>query len=208
MLKYFNCRPSPCKSHYLSRTTTAAPLPCRIFSISIHSLCRHFGLGNPRFQQYNELLQIVGIQFPSFYAYCICAVIHPAFPPRTVSEKYYSTAFITIFRCSPDTDRSDCRSPSLGLILISVTFTCIQSQPDSWLTYAFTDMLLSLIFGFPHRLVSGDRLSESCLILAIVYLYCCLYGRTFQISRSPRNIEVMDCDQLLLDIRTRTHFGG
>ena len=30
----------------------------------------------------------------------------------------------------------------------------------------------------------------------------------FNISRSPRNIEVMDCDQLLLDIRTRPHFGG
>ena len=186
----------------------AAPLPCRIFSICIHSLCRRFGLGNPRFQQYNELLQIVGIRFPSFYAYCICAVIHPAFLSATVTEKYYSTAFITIFRCSPDTDRLDCRSPSLGLILVSVTFTCTQSQPDSWLTYAFADMLLSLIFGFPHRSVSGDRLSESCLILAIVYLYCCLYGRTFQISRSPRNIEVMDCNQLLLDIRTRTHFGG
>ena len=183
-------------------------MPCRIFSISIHSLCRHFGLGNPRFQQYNELLQIVGIQFPSFYAYCICAVIHPAFPPRTVTEKYYSTAFITIFRCSPDTDRSDCRSPSLGLILISVTFTCIQSQPDSWLTYAFTDMLLSLIFGFPHRLVSGDRLSESCLILAIVYLYCCLYGRTLQISWSPWYIKIMKCNKAILNICTSSHFGG
>ena len=30
----------------------------------------------------------------------------------------------------------------------------------------------------------------------------------FNISRSPRNIEVMDCNQLLLNIRTRVHFGG
>lgn len=129
-------------------------MPCRIFSICIHSPFGHFGLGNPRLQQYNELLQIVGIRFPSFYAYCTCAVIHPAFLSRTVIKKYNSTAFITIFRCSPDTNHLDCRSPSLGLILISVTFTCIQSQPDSWLTYAFTDMLLSLLFGFPHRSVS------------------------------------------------------
>ena len=145
------------------------------------------------------------MQFSSFYAYCTCAVIHPAFPSRTVIEKYYSTAFVTIFRCSPDADRSDCRSSSLGFILISVSFTCIQSQPDSWLTYAFTGMLLSLMFGFPHRSVSGDRLSESRLILAIVYLYCCLYGRTVQISRTPRNIEIMDCYKLFLDVSSCTH---
>jgi hypothetical protein len=191
MLKNFNCRPSPCKSHYLSRTTTAAPLPCRMFNAKAHSPFGRSGLGNPRLQQHNELLRIVGIQFSSFYADCICAAIPPAFSSRAVTKKYRSTASVTIFRCSPDTDHSDCCSPNPGLILISVTFTHIQSQPDSWLTYAL------LTCYVPCYLVSltgqsvGDRRSDSRLMLANAYLYCCLYGRTLKVAWFPRYIHMM-----------------
>ena len=53
----------------------------------------------------------------------------------------------------------------------------------------------------------GD-IAEDLNILILVALSDDSSGALFQISRSPRNIEVMDCDQLLLDIRTRTHLGG
>ena len=52
------------------------------------------------------------------------------------------------------------------------------------------------------------NIAEYLHLLVFIALTDNSSGALFQISRSPRNIEVMDCDQLLLDIRTRTHFGG
>lgn len=63
IIKRTSCRPSPCMRRYRTRTTMAAPLPCRIFSVILlgitlkfvtlvgisHSRFRRFGLGNPRF---------------------------------------------------------------------------------------------------------------------------------------------------------------
>ena len=52
------------------------------------------------------------------------------------------------------------------------------------------------------------NIAEDLNILILVALSDDSSGALLQICWSPRNIEVVDCDQLLLDIRTRTHFGG
>ena len=65
-----SCRPSPCAKLSLARTTTAAPLPCRIFRPYGHSLLRRSGLGNPRLGLLDMACCDVGVGFSSFSAYC------------------------------------------------------------------------------------------------------------------------------------------
>ena len=48
------CRPSPCTRFSLARTTTAAPLPCRIFRSCGHSHKWRSGLGNLRLDSWKQ----------------------------------------------------------------------------------------------------------------------------------------------------------
>ncbi len=68
-------------------------------------------------------------------------------------------------------------------------------------------LVLQSLIGISVECAFGN-IAEDLHLLVFIALTDNSSGALFQISRSPRNIEVMDCDQLLLDIRTRTHFGG
>ena len=68
-------------------------------------------------------------------------------------------------------------------------------------------LVLQSLIGICVECAFGD-IAEDLHLLVFIALTDNSSGALFQISRSPRNIEVMDCNQLLLDIRTRTHFGG
>ena len=70
-----SCRPSSCARLSLARTTTAAPLPCRIFIDLRPIALRHSGLGNPRLRYNNYGTTDCRIWRPPFTAYCRCVVI-------------------------------------------------------------------------------------------------------------------------------------
>lgn len=53
----------------------------------------------------------------------------------------------------------------------------------------------------------GD-IAENLHLLVFIALTDNSSGALLKVSWSPRNIEVVDCNQLLLDIRTSTRFGG
>lgn len=61
-----SCRPSPCAELSPARTTTAAPLPCWIFSGFPHSPFGRSSLGNLRLGLLNMAYCDVGVGFSSF----------------------------------------------------------------------------------------------------------------------------------------------
>ena len=74
-IKNISCRPWSCARLSLARTTTVAPLPCRIFIDLRPIALRHSGLGNPRLRYNNYGATDCRICRPPFTAYYSCVVI-------------------------------------------------------------------------------------------------------------------------------------
>ncbi len=126
------CRPSPCGWLSQPRTTTAAPLPYRIFNVislgvtletyhptalHIAGLLRRFGLGNPRLDNWKWLVVM------SEWVFVRCRLLRLAVAGITQAGSTcprlpQHTANTTILRRRLKYAALDCPSSSLALFLV------------------------------------------------------------------------------------------
>ena len=146
-----SCHPSSCARLSLARTTTAAPLPCRIFIDLRPIALRHSGLGNPRLRYNNYGTTDCRIWSPPFTAYYSCVVISSCSLCTTTTmwvSRYdeYSYPNVTV---SEGTAQAVIQS----IRILSSYLSCItpfsRSSVTNWLM-VYPDMLHSLS-GFPFR---------------------------------------------------------
>ena len=101
-IKNISCLPSPCTRLSLARTTTEAPLPCRIF-ISLRLIATPVAF---RFRQspfrcaITQREQIVGYDLP-FTTYCSCvdSLFMPIFQTRREVGTIEMTILVTLRQC-------------------------------------------------------------------------------------------------------------
>jgi hypothetical protein len=162
-----SCHPSPCEQNYLhpnlrlslsiqgSRTTTAAPLPCRIFRLYSHSHFWRSGLGNPRLGLLDVACCDVGWGFRPFpliaagrHEYCATRVIH--FPCRRNARLYNHPSPLALSYAT-----LDCPSSSLAFILIH-NFSSHRSVVGRW----FPQLTISPICYTPRQVSHQDKLGD------------------------------------------------
>ena len=146
-----SCRPSPCTRLSPARTTTAAPLPYRIFIDLRPIALRHSGLGNPRLRYNNYGATDCRIWRPPFTVHYSCVVISscslcPTTTMRVSRYDEYSYLNVTV---SLGTAQAVIQSIRILSSYLSFITPFSRSPVTNWLM-VYPDMLHSLS-GFPFR---------------------------------------------------------
>ena len=147
-----SCHPSSCARLSLARTTTAAPLPCRIFIDLRPIALRHSGLGNPRLRYNNYGATDCRIWRPPFTAYCRCVVISSCSLCTTTTMRVsrydeYSYLNVTV---SLGTAQAVIQSIRILSSYLSFITPFSRSPVTDWLM-VYPDMLHSLV-RFPFQI--------------------------------------------------------
>ena len=146
-----SCRPSPCARLSLARTTTAAPLPCRIFIDLRPIALRHSGLGNPRLRYNNYGATDCRIWRPPFTVHYSCVVISSCSLCTTTTmsvSRYDEYSYLNV-TVSLGTAQAVIQSIRILSSYLSFITPFSRSRVTDWLM-VYPDMLHSL-FGFPFR---------------------------------------------------------
>ena len=146
-----SCRPSPCARLSLARTTTAAPLPCRIFIDLRPIALRHSGLGNPRLRYNNYGATDCRIWRPPFTVHYSCVVISSCSLCTTTTmsvSRYDEYSYLNV-TVSAGTAQAVIQSIRILSSYLSFITPFSRSPITDWLM-VYPDMLHSL-FGFPFR---------------------------------------------------------
>ena len=146
-----SCRPSPCARLSLARTTTAAPLPCRIFIDLRPIALRHSGLGNPRLRYNNYGATDCRIWRPPFTVHYSCVVISSCSLCTTTTmsvSRYDEYSYLNV-TVSLGTAQAVIQSIRILSSYLSFITPFSRSPVTNWLM-VYPDMLHSLS-GFPFR---------------------------------------------------------